>query len=97
LVGFVVRAVVGDVPDDLVRIVTASESPFRIPDRKIFLQCGAKLQTIRQSAIPREIDAYRNEGHNIPAIIGQQWNADGNFVHHFLPRSRGTKPRNRLT
>jgi hypothetical protein len=56
---------------------------------RYFYSAERKLQTIRQSAIPREIDAYRNEGHNIPAILGQQWNADGNFVHHFLPSLAG--------
>ena len=59
------------------------------PTERYFYSAERKLETIRQSAIPREIDAYRNEGHNIPAIIGQQWNADGKFVHHFLPSLAG--------
>jgi len=59
------------------------------PAKRYFYSAERKLETIRQSAIPREIDAYRNEGHNIPAIIGQQWDADGKFVHHFLPSLAG--------
>ena len=56
------------------------------PAKRYFYSAERKLETIRQSGIAREIDAYRNEGHNIPAIIGQLWEKKGGkFLHHFLP------------
>lgn len=59
-----------------------------------FYSAERKLDAIRQSSIPKEIDAYRNEGHNIPAIIGQKWEEKGGkFLHHFLPTIQGHQPK----
>jgi hypothetical protein len=63
------------------------------PNERYFCRAQRELQTIRQSRIPKEIDAYRNEGHNIPAIIGQKWQAGGRFLHHFLPSLVGHQPK----
>jgi hypothetical protein len=64
------------------------------PKEQYFYSAERKLETIRQSEIPREIDAYRNEGHSIPAIIGQQWEGKGGrFLHHFLPSIEGRQAR----
>ena len=47
------------------------------------------------AAIPKEIEAYRNESHNIPAIIGQKWEEKGGkFIYHFLPSLKGTRAKN---
>ena len=60
------------------------------PNESYFYSHERQLETIRQSAIPKEIEAYRNEGHHIPAIIGQKWEEKGgNFLHHFLPSIQG--------
>ncbi len=45
-----------------------------------------RLAEIEQNAIRKEITAYRNRGHEIPAIIGCAWDKEGgHFHHHFLP------------
>jgi hypothetical protein len=54
------------------------------PDQAYFYTQGQLLEQIRQTSIPKEIEAYRNEGHNIPAIIGQKWEEGGKFLHHFF-------------
>jgi hypothetical protein len=52
------------------------------------------LEKLRQTAIPKEIEAYRNESHNIPAIIGQKWEEKGGkFMYHFLPSIKGHEPK----
>jgi hypothetical protein len=53
-------------------VLEALESAIRrgekkYPNERYFYSAERKLESIRQSAIPQEIDAYRNEGHNIPA------------------------------
>jgi hypothetical protein len=66
------------------------------PKNQYFYIQERKLETERQSAIFKEIAAYRNEGHSIPAIIGQQWEEkEGKvkFVHHFLPTIKGHEPK----
>lgn len=64
------------------------------PEEKYFYSAEQKLKTIRESVPAQEIDAYRNEGHNIPAIIGQQWETKGGkFLHHFLPTIKGHQPK----
>jgi hypothetical protein len=64
------------------------------PKEQYFYSEERKLETIRQSSIPKEIEAYRNEGHNIPAIIGQKWEEkEGEFLHHFLPSIQGHQPK----
>jgi aspartyl-tRNA synthetase len=59
------------------------------PDQQYFYAWERWLGQIRQSPIPKEIEAYRNEGHNIPAIIGQRWDRRGKFLGHFLPSVKG--------
>ncbi len=60
------------------------------PNERYFYSQERQLEGIRQSPIPKEIEAYRNEGHNIPAIIGQKWEEKGGkFLHHFLPSIQG--------
>lgn len=64
------------------------------PKERYFYSHETQLETIRQSSIPKEIEAYRNEGHNIPAIIGQKWEEKGGkFLHHFLPSIQGHQPK----
>lgn len=64
------------------------------PKERYFYSAEQKLKTIQESATAKEIDAYRNEGHNILAIIGQQWEAKGGrFLHHFLPTIAGHQPK----
>ena len=64
------------------------------PKERYFYSAEQNLKTIRQSVLAKEIDAYRNEGHNIPAIIGQQWDGKGGkFLHHFLPTIKGHQPK----
>jgi hypothetical protein len=60
------------------------------PKERYFYLQEQSLEKIRQTDIPKEIAAYRNEGHNIPAIIGQKWEKKGGkFLHHFLPTIQG--------
>jgi hypothetical protein len=67
------------------------------PNERHFYSHERLLETIRQSSIPREIEAYRNEGHNIPAIIGQKWEEKGGkFLHHFLPSIQGHDPKDSI-
>ncbi|MGB6624329.1 MAG: hypothetical protein WBE43_06045 [Candidatus Acidiferrales bacterium] len=64
------------------------------PKERYFYSAEQKLKDIRQSAIAKEIDAHRNEAHNIPAIIGQKWDGKGGkFLHHFLPTIAGYAPK----
>jgi hypothetical protein len=56
------------------------------PTLKYFWSYEKRLEEIEQKAIRREISAYRNKGHEIPAIIGCAWEKKGGkFLHHFLP------------
>ena len=48
-----------------------------------------RLAEINQTVERREISAYRNAGHQIPAIIGCAWQDGGVFRHHFLPHIDG--------
>jgi len=60
------------------------------PKERFFYSQEQVLEKIRQTPIPKEIAAYRNEGHNMPAIIGQKWEEKGGkFLHHFLPSIQG--------
>jgi hypothetical protein len=60
---------------------------------KYFWSWGKALEKIEGSPIYKEINAYRNKSHEIPAIIGSKWVNDPNghpvFVHHFLPTIAG--------
>jgi hypothetical protein len=64
------------------------------PNERYFYMQERQLQQIRQSSVPKEIAAYRNEGHNITAIVGQAWEEKGGkFLHHFLPSIEGHQPK----
>jgi hypothetical protein len=60
---------------------------------KHFWQWEKALDTIEQDAFRKEISAYRNQGHQYPAIIGCQWDGDHKLVRHFLPRIEGLESR----
>jgi hypothetical protein len=67
------------------------------PKEHFFYQQEQSLKKIRETPIPKEIAAYRNEGHTIPAIIGQKWEEKGGkFLHHFLPSIRGHEPKDSI-
>jgi len=56
------------------------------PALKYFWSFEKRLEEFEQTAIRQEISAYRNKGHEIPAIIGCEWDEKGGkFLHHFLP------------
>jgi hypothetical protein len=60
------------------------------PAEKYFWTCEKRLEEIEQTAARREISAYRNKGHEIPAIIGCAFDEKGGkFLHHFLPSILG--------
>jgi len=64
------------------------------PKLKYFYTQEKALEEVRQTDIPKEIEAYRNESHNIPAIIGQKWEEKGGkFMYHFLPSLKGHEPK----
>jgi ribonuclease HI len=64
------------------------------PDEKYFLSYEKKLEELEQTAIRQEINAYRNKGHEITAIIGCSWEQESNkFRHHFLPTIEGFEPK----
>jgi hypothetical protein len=53
---------------------------------KYFWSWEKQLEKIEREDIRQEISAYRNKGHDIPAIIGCAWGKKGGkFLHHFLP------------
>jgi hypothetical protein len=57
---------------------------------KYFWDFEKRLQEIEQLPNYREINAYRNNAHEIPAIIGCAWEKKGGrFLHHFLPSIAG--------
>jgi hypothetical protein len=60
------------------------------PTVQYFWSCEKQLDEIDQRTIRKEIKAYRNKGHDIPAIIGCAWEQKGGkFQHHFLPSIEG--------
>jgi hypothetical protein len=60
------------------------------PDLKYFWSVEKRLGEIDQTLERREINAYRNKGHQFPAIIGCAWEGKGGkFLHHFLPYIEG--------
>jgi hypothetical protein len=61
------------------------------PTLKYFWSYEKRLEEIEQTAIRREINAYRNKNHETPAIIGCAWDKRGNFRHHFLPSILGNE------
>lgn len=62
-------------------------------EKKYFWQWGEEFKKIDENPIRREISDYRNKAHQLPAIIGCSWDADGKFVHHFLPTIEGHTPK----
>src|SRR5271155_3840937 len=58
-------------------------------DLKYFWQWDKALDDIEKGTLRREISAYRNQGHQYPAIIGCKWEGDDKFVRHFLPTIDG--------
>jgi hypothetical protein len=80
-------------------VLEALESAIRrgkneYPNERYFYSEERKLESIRQSAIPKEIDAYRSEGAQRtgdyrPAMQEK----GGKFLHHFLPSIEGHQPK----
>jgi hypothetical protein len=63
---------------------------------KYFWLWEKRLNGIEQTPMRKEISAYRNHGHQFPAIIGCQWDGDHNFVRHFLPTIEGHEPKEEI-
>jgi len=64
------------------------------PEEKYFWSYEKKLEELEQMPLRREINAYRNKGHEITAIIGCSWEVKSNkFHHHFLPTIEGYEPK----
>lgn len=64
------------------------------PLEKYFPIYEQKLDKLEDYPLRREIKAYRNKAHNIPAIIGRQWEQKGGrFLFHFLPTLDGSEPK----
>ena len=60
------------------------------PDLEYFWAYEKSLAAIEDRPIRKEISAYRNMAHSIPAIIGCAWEKKGGkFLHHFLPSIAG--------
>lgn len=59
-------------------------------DLKYFWMWEIELKRIEETPLRLEISAYRNKGHDVPAIIGCSWETKGGkFVRHFLPTIDG--------
>lgn len=55
-----------------------------------FWACEKQLKEVEDTAMRREISAYRNKAHEIPAIIGCLWDEKGGqFLYHHLPSISG--------
>lgn len=62
-------------------------------EHKYFWKWEQDLKRIEETSLRKEISAYRNKGHEIPAIIGCKWEGKGaKFVRHFLPAIDGHEP-----
>jgi hypothetical protein len=63
------------------------------PLEKYFPNYEQQLDKLEQHPLRQEIKAYRNMAHNVPAIIGCQWeHKGGRFLYHFLPTLDGREP-----
>jgi hypothetical protein len=63
-------------------------------DLKYFWKWEQDLKRVEESPLRQEISAYRNKGHDIPAIIGCTWEGKGGkFIRHFLPTINGHDPK----
>lgn len=61
---------------------------------RYFWKWGEDLVQIEENPLRKQISAYRNKGHQFPAIIGCEWEREsGKFVRHVLPRIVGHEPR----
>src|SRR5690349_11490986 len=58
-------------------------------EARYFWSYEGLLKKIEQEFPRREISAYRNKAHEAPAIIGQRWRGDHEFLFHFLPSISG--------
>jgi hypothetical protein len=65
-------------------------------DLKYFWQWEKTLDEIEKNTLRTEISAYRNQGHQYPAIIGCKWDGDDKFLHHFLPTIDGHEPKDEI-
>jgi len=66
-------------------------------ESKYFWQWEQELSKIEQNLLRQEIKAYRNQGHQYPAIIGCSWDGEGGkFVRHFLPTIEGHEPKENI-
>lgn len=63
------------------------------PEAEYFWSYEKRFGEIEQFTIREEIKNYRNMGHQNAAIIGNKWDSDGHFVHHFLPTISGYQPK----
>ena len=69
-------------------------------DLKYFWSWGKSLEKIEASAIHKEINAYRNKSHGLPAVIGCKWEDKGNGPELFITFCRpllGMKRRKKST
>jgi hypothetical protein len=66
------------------------------PEIKYFWTVEKRLNKIDQHALRQKIRAYRNMGHQNPAIIGCSWDAGGHFLHHFLPTISGHQKQEKI-
>jgi hypothetical protein len=61
---------------------------------KYFWRWEQDLKRIEETPLRQEISAYRNKAHEIPAIIGCEWEGEGGkFIRHFLPTIEGHDPK----
>lgn len=65
-------------------------------DLKYFWRWEKALDEIEKGTLRKEIQAYRNQGHQYPAIIGCKWDGDDKFVRHFLPTIDGHEPKEEI-
>ncbi len=66
------------------------------PEQKAFWSWEGWLKNVESQTIRKEINAYRNKAHEIPAIIGCKWDGrDDKFLHH-LPTIEGHEPKENI-
>lgn len=63
------------------------------PEEQYFWKYEKNLDKFEEGPVRQEIKAYRNKSHELPAIIGCAWTAEGKFDHHFLPTIEGHEPK----
>ncbi len=61
---------------------------------RYFWKWEEDLVRIEENPLRKQISDYRNKGHQIPAIIGREWEREGGkFIRHVLPRIDGHEPK----